>query len=179
MSEILFMERILNNNYSKVMIFGRPGSGKSTFAFKLHQLTDLPLYHIDKYFFESNWVERNYIEFLEIQQSLVNKDSWIIDGNSTKSFEMRYSKADLAIYFNYPRFLCYWRIFKRLFYKNNQIDDRAKNCGETIRFSLLKYMWSFEERVTKQLNYLKNKYPNCKFIEITSDKDLGNKLRFD
>ena len=58
----------------------------------------------------------------------MNQERWIIDGNSTKSLEMRYSKADLVLYFNYPRYLCYWRIFKRLFYKNKLIDDRAEGC---------------------------------------------------
>lgn len=158
------------------MIFGRPDSGKSTFALKLHQLTGIPLYHLDKYFFENNWVERDYNEFLKIQQSLVNQDKWIIDGNSTKSFEIRYAKANLALYFNYPRTTCYWRIFKRLFYKDSQIDDRAENCHETVRLSLLKYIWSFEERVAKQVADLRSKYPNCKFVEITSDKDLGDSL---
>ncbi len=160
----------------RIMIFGRPGSGKSTFALKLHETTGLPLYHLDKYFFENNWKERDYNEFLTIQQSLVNQDEWIIDGNSTKSFEMRYAKADLALYFNYPRYICYWRIFKRLFCKNKAIDDRAENCNETVRLSLLKYMWSFEERVKKQIAGLRSKYPNCRFTEITSDKDLGEFL---
>ena len=155
------------------MIFGRPGSGKSTFALRLSKATRLPLSHLDKYFFENNWVERNYNEFLEIQESLVNQERWIIDGNSTKSLEIRYSKADLVLYFNYPRVICYWRIFKRLFSKDQQIDDRAENCNETVRISLLKYMWSFENRVAKQLSELKQKYPKCKFIEITSSKDLG------
>jgi len=35
----------------KIMIVGIPGSGKSTFALKLSQFLDLPLYHLDKYFF--------------------------------------------------------------------------------------------------------------------------------
>jgi adenylate kinase family enzyme len=133
-----------------------------------------PLYHLDKHFYEANWVERNYQEFLTDQQFLVNQERWIIDGNSTKSLEMRYSKADLVLYFNYSRVLCYWRILKRLFCETKEIEDRADGCKETVRWSLLKYMWSFENRVAKQIIELKQKYPNCKFIEITSDKDLKN-----
>jgi adenylate kinase family enzyme len=159
-------------NYNKIMVFGRSGSGKSTFSLKLAKATKLPLYHLDKYFFESNWIERNYQIFLEDQQSIVNLSKWIIDGNSTKSYEMRYAKSDLALYFNYPRYICYYRVFKRLFYKDKKIDDRAENCRETIQFSLIKYMWNFEIRISKQLENLKQKYPNCKFIEIRSDKDL-------
>jgi len=34
--------------FSKVMIFGRPGSGKSTFALALSQKTGLPLHHLDR-----------------------------------------------------------------------------------------------------------------------------------
>ena len=86
---------------------------------------------------------------------------------------MRYSKADLVLHFNYPRVLCYWRILKRLFYKTKEIDDRADGCKETVRWSLLKYMWGFENRVAKQIIELKQKHPNCKFIEISSDKELA------
>lgn len=42
----------------KIMIFGRPGSGKSTFALQLHKLTEIPLHHVDKHFFEAGWQKR-------------------------------------------------------------------------------------------------------------------------
>jgi adenylate kinase family enzyme len=115
--------------YNRIMIFGRPGSGKSTFALMLHNITFIPLYHLDKYFFSSNWKEVEYKDFLEIQKSIVDQEKWIIDGNSTKSFEVRYARANLPIYFNYPRYICYWRVFKRLFYKNKCIDDRTYRLG--------------------------------------------------
>lgn len=153
------------------MIFGRPGSGKSTFALALSQVTGLPLHHLDKHFYKANWRERDHQEFLNIQQSIIKSDSWIVDGNSTKSLEMRYSKADLVLYFNYPRWICYLRIFQRLFKKNSAIDDRASGCKETVRWSLLRYMWSFEERVAKPIDVLKEKYPSTRFVEITSDKE--------
>ena len=154
------------------MIFGRPGGGKSTFALRLHKQTGIPLHHLDRHFFESNWVERDYQEFLKIQQSLVEGTLWIIDGNSLKSLEMRYARADVVVYFNYPRWICYWRILKRLFDKNPEIKDRADGCRETIRFGLLHYIWGFENRVANQIRGFQKQYPNAKFIEIKSDKDL-------
>lgn len=163
---------MIGKKYKKIMIFGRPGSGKSTFALKLHKATKIPIHHLDKHFFEANWVEREYQEFLDIQQAIVNDDMWIIDGNSTKSLEMRYSKADLVLYFNYPKWLCFYRIFKRLFVKDKELDDRADNCKETVRWSLISYMWGFEERVKKIIRALKGNYPNVKFIEIMNSQDL-------
>ncbi len=154
------------------MIFGRPGSGKSTFAFELHKKLNLPLYHVDKYFFVSNWAPRDFQEFLTIQQSIVDKPAWIIDGNSTKSLEMRYAKADLVLYFNYPRYICLWRIFKRVWDKNTEIEDRADGCKERLPLGLIPYLWNFQNRVDAQLNLFKTKYPNTHFIEIRKDNDL-------
>ena len=159
--------------YKRIMIFGRPGAGKSTFALNLSQKTGNPLYHLDRYFFVENWVERDKQEFLQIQQSLVDQDRWIIDGNSIRSLGMRYARADLVLYFNYPRWLCYWRVFKRLFIKNPAILDRASGCDEQVSYKLLKYMWSFEERVAQPIQTLQTQYPIVKFMEIRRERDLN------
>jgi adenylate kinase family enzyme len=156
----------------KIMIFGRPGSGKSTFSLKLHKATGIPIHHLDKHFYEANWRERDYEQFIDIQSDIVRGDSWIIDGNQTKSLELRWYRADLVIYFNFPHGLCYWPVFQRLFVRNSEIDDRAEGCNETIRWSLLRYMWSFEDRVNGPIKKLKRCYPEVKFIEVNSDEDL-------
>lgn len=53
-----------------------------------------------------------------------------------------------------------------------KIDDRADNCREKVSWSLLKYMWGFENRVNPILNLLKQNYPDVHFIEINSDTAL-------
>lgn len=163
----------LRPNIKRIMIIGRPGSGKSTFSVQLQKKLNLPLFHLDKYFFEKNWVERDYQEFLSSQKEMISNPSWIIDGNSTKSYEMRYKNADLCLYFNFPRWLCYGRVFKRLFHKHPDIDDRAPECSETVRWSLLKYMWNFENRVNPILQQLQSQYPHVQFIELRSDLEVN------
>ncbi len=162
--------------YWRICIIGRPGSGKSTFALKLHTRTGIPVYHLDRYFFTPNWVERDYQEFLALQQGIVNQSQWIIDGNSLKSLEMRYARTELCLYFNYPHWLCLLRIIKRFFIKDSAIKDRAEGCRETVRWSLIKFMWTFEQRLNKRFIYqiadLRTRYPHVKFIEIRSDYDL-------
>ncbi|MFI0434479.1 MAG: GrpB family protein [Parachlamydiaceae bacterium] len=153
----------------RIMIFGIPGSGKSTFSLKLSRLLNIPLFHLDKYFFLSGWQERGYEEFLQIQKGLVDQDSWVIDGNATKSFEMRFSRADTVIYFRFNRILCLSRIFKRLLYKHPQISDRAEGCTENIRFRLIKYLWGFPQRVKQSIEALRLKYPEAKFYEFQND----------
>ena len=154
------------------MIFGRPGSGKSTFAQKLYNKTGIKLYHLDRYFYIKNWVERDTSEFLQIQQSIVQQDRWIIDGNSTKSLEMRYARADFVLYFNYPRWICLYRLCKRRFFKNPTIQDRAADCPEILRWKLVHYAWTFEQRVDSQIKTLQKQYPHVKFMEVQNHHQL-------
>lgn len=56
-------------------------------------LWGLPLHHLDKYFY---WIEQDYNEFIEIQKNIVDTECWIVDGNSTRSLEIRWARADLV-----------------------------------------------------------------------------------
>ena len=159
-------QRAKDNTFKRIMIFGIPGSGKSTFAAKLSQQLGLPLYHLDKYFFVRDWQERDYSEFLGIQRRLVEQKQWIIDGNATKSLEMRFSRSDVVLYFRFNRLLCLWRIFKRLIYKSPHISDRAEGCSEMVRLRLIRYLWGFDDRVKDTIKELCAKYPSVQFYEL-------------
>ncbi|MDB6081404.1 MAG: hypothetical protein JWO53_676 [Chlamydiia bacterium] len=163
--------KLSKSSFSRVMIFGIPGSGKSTFAVRLGELVHLPVDHLDRHFFVANWAERDYSEFLQIQKTLVEKERWIIDGNSIKSFEMRFQRATLVLYFKYNRLLCLWRIFKRLFRKNPQILDKAEGCPEKVRLRLISYLWGFDIRVSHSIQELCKKYPDVPFYVVQSDRE--------
>jgi adenylate kinase family enzyme len=154
------------------MIFGRPGSGKSTFALQLGKHCNLPVHHLDRFFFCSGWQERDYQEFMAIQEQFVAEDRWIIDGNSIQSLETRYARADLVLYFKFSPFVCMWRLLKRFFRKDQTIQDRAPECPETITWKLLRYMWGFDARVAAQLKELQRKYPGVACHIITNNAEL-------
>lgn len=156
----------LPKNRNKIMVFGLPGSGKSTFATKLAEYLDLPIYHLDKHFYIENWIERDYQEFLDIQQSFVNQSRWVIDGNAMKSLEMRFQKADVAIYFRYPIILCLWRMIKRVFHTNWHIPDLAEGCTKSVRFRLIKYMFRFHRRYSPKVDALRQTYPQSPFLHF-------------
>lgn len=65
----------------KIMIIGCPGSGKSTFAKKLNQITQIPLYHCDMLYWN---VDKSYVSkevFVQRLNEIISSDQWIIDGN--------------------------------------------------------------------------------------------------
>ncbi len=164
--------------FQRIMMFGIPGSGKSTFAVQLGELLHLPVFHLDKHFYSHNWVERPADEFLQIQKELVKQPAWIIDGNAVRSLAMRYERADLVLYFRFNRLLCLWRVFKRLIFKDHRISDRAEGCSEQVRFRLIRYLWGFDARVRKTLKELKASYPHAQFRELRNQGDLDVLLKF-
>lgn len=157
--------------HKRIMIFGLPGSGKSTFAHHLATQLNYPLYHLDKYYFVENWVEREKESFLKLQQSLVEQDRWIIDGNGLRSLDMRYKRAELVLYFCPPRPLCFLRLLRRRI-TGSSFADRAPECRERLPLNLIKYMWTFNRRVTPLLSQLQRDYPHVPFYEIRSTRNL-------
>ncbi len=160
----------------KIMIFGRPGGGKSTFANALSKALNIPVHHLDKHFFISGWAKRDHQEFLQIQQKLVSQKEWIIDGNSTKTLEMRWGEADLILYFDISRYRCLWRIFKRLFTGESPFDDRADGCKEQVTWKLVRYLWTFETRATPLIQNLQKKYPDKKLLILKTNQEIQKTL---
>ena len=156
----------------RIAIFGRPGSGKSVFAKSLSKQLNIPLYHLDCYYFSANWTERDYAEFLALQQGIVDQDLWIVDGNYLKSLEMRFARADVVVYFRRSKYLCYWRVCKRRFSAIKDAPDRPADCPEEIAWKLLTFMWKFEHLTNSRLLDLHKKYPQVKLCEIRNNADL-------
>ena len=157
---------------NRIIIFGRPGSGKSAFAKSLSKELDSPLYHLDRYYFAANWAVRNKAEFLAWQQRIVDRDRWIIDGNNLDSLGVRYARADAAIYFNRSKLLCYWRVCRRRLSAKQDSSDRPADCPERIAWILLTYMWDYARIINKHLPALQEKYPHVQLYEIKRGVDL-------
>ena len=90
----------------RVIVIGCPGSGKSTFARRLHSLTGLPVYHMDMLYWRA---DKTYISKEELRGKLTEilaEESWIIDGNYSSTMEMRLSACDTVFFLDYPTELC-------------------------------------------------------------------------
>jgi adenylate kinase family enzyme len=97
----------------KVLIIGCPGSGKSYFSRELAAATGLPLYHIDKIRWRTDWTLMPREEFLPILREIMERDEWIIDGNYLNSMEYRLGYADTVFYFDLPTEECLANVEQR------------------------------------------------------------------
>lgn len=90
----------------KVMIIGSPGAGKSTFARKLRDITGLPLYYLDMLWHKPDKTNVSREEFDTRLQEIMERDSWIIDGNYLRTLEMRFRECDTVFLLDYPVEVC-------------------------------------------------------------------------
>ena len=161
----------------RIAILGRSGSGKTSYAIKLGQRLDIPVHHLDKHFYVHSWIERDKHEFLKIQQQLVAQEKWIIDGNNLTTIEVRLARADALIIFDMPKLLCLWRVIKRAFQKNRNIDDRAPNSPEQVTWNLIKYSWNYEKRLKKLADVLESAAKKIPVIYVRSKADIDGLVK--
>ena len=90
----------------KVIVIGCPGSGKTTFAEKLQKKTGLPLYYLDAIWHKPDKTHIPREEFDERIKEIFNTDKWIIDGNYSRTIEMRLKECDTVFMFDLPTALC-------------------------------------------------------------------------
>ena len=97
----------------KIMVIGCPGSGKSTLSRKLHNITEIPLYHLDMMFWNEDKTTVEKSVFVKRLSEVLTKDSWIIDGNFSSTMEQRMNECDTVIFLDYPTDVCLDGVEKR------------------------------------------------------------------
>lgn len=90
----------------KVIIISSPGSGKSTFARKLRDITDIPLYYLDMIWHKPDWTNISQEEFDAQLNNILQKDKWIIDGNYQRTLETLLEKCDTVFLMDFPLDVC-------------------------------------------------------------------------
>ena len=91
---------------NKILVLGCPGSGKSTFARALAARTGLPLIHLDNVWWRADGSHIRREEFDRALEELLAGEKWIMDGNYSRTVEVRLKACDTAIFLDYPEETC-------------------------------------------------------------------------
>ncbi|MCC0179003.1 DNA topology modulation protein, partial [Waterburya agarophytonicola K14] len=151
----------------RIAIIGSCGAGKSTLSVTLAKKLNLPVIHLDSYYWQPGWQESNSDRWQEIHQKLIEGDRWIIDGNYGGTMELRLSAADTIIWLDFNRYLCLWRVVKRyLQYAGKTRPDMAKGCPEQFNWEFLRYVWHFPEM------------HRCKIVERLDNFSSNKRIKY-
>ena len=98
----------------KVIVIGCPGSGKTTFAEKLNKRTGLPLFYLDAIWHKPDRTHISREEYDERLVEILELEEWIIDGNYSRTLEVRMQASDTIFLFDLPTEVCLQGATERL-----------------------------------------------------------------
>jgi adenylate kinase family enzyme len=142
---------------NRISVVGISGSGKSTLSDKLGKKLNLPVFHLDKYFWAIGWKKRyeKKEEFTAVVDGFANQDKWIIDGNYRSAhIDLRFERADTIVFLDFPKYRCLWRVFVRVL-STKQPFDKAEGINERVSWDLVKWILNYktDEMRTKVASY--------------------------
>lgn len=99
----------------KILILGRGGAGKSTFARCLGKILGIEVIELDKHFWQPGLLPTPKDEWIQLQENLTSGKSWVLDGDLGKYdvLGVRLRAADTIILLDFPLLPCAWRAFCR------------------------------------------------------------------
>ena len=91
---------------NRILVLGCPGSGKSTLARALAARTGLPLVHLDNIWWRADGTHIPREDFDRALDGLLRGEQWIMDGDYSRTYEVRIRAADTVIFLDYPEAVC-------------------------------------------------------------------------
>ena len=161
----------------KVLIIGGNGSGKTTMARQLAEITGLPLCHLDTLYWTDDWQPRERSEFITLLQAELEKEKWILDGNMRRTLPQRLPYCDTVIYLDFSGIRCFLGTLKRLVQNHGQSrPDMGGNCPERFDFEFLRCVWEFNKKHRKRYNEMLDSANGIKVIKLKNRKEASQFL---
>ncbi len=146
----------------KVIVIGCPGSGKTTFAEKLQKCTNLPLYYLDAIWHKPDKTHIPREEFDSRISEIFKTHEWIIDGNYSRTIEMRLEECDTVFLFDLPTEVCLQGAIDRLGKGRYDIPWIEKELDSEFE----SFIKEFSKETLPEIYELLDKYKNEKNIVI-------------
>lgn len=98
----------------RILVYGVTGSGKTTLASQIGEVTGLPWHSVDDEIgWLPGWVERPRAEQRELASRITASEAWILDTAYGHWRDVAISRAELIVALDYPRLVSLARLLRR------------------------------------------------------------------
>lgn len=155
---------------NKIIIIGCPGSGKSTFAKKLGQIINIPIYHLDLIWNKPDQTTITREEFDNKLSEFFKEEKWILDGNYQRTLERRIIEADTIYLLDYSIDTCISGATNRVGIKRDDMPWYEDNLNDEFKERIL----NFSKNNLPEIYELLKKYKESKNIIIFKNREDAN-----
>ncbi|HEY3711155.1 MAG TPA: DNA topology modulation protein FlaR [Amycolatopsis sp.] len=161
----------------RVLIFGNSGSGKSTLARRLAARLDVPVTHLDHLYWRPGWVEAPLEDFRAAQVEAVRTDGWVIDGNYSKTLDIRFPLADTVVFLDVSRWTSMRRVLFRHLRERGR-DTQAPGCVSKVDLEFVRWIWGWRaSHRSRLLARIQAEAPTALQVLLSSSREVEAFLR--
>lgn len=157
----------------RIIVLGCSGSGKSTFSRKLRDLTGLPLYPLDQIWWNADRTHIARDEFDCRLRDVMRTERWILDGDYSRTYEMRFAACDTVIFLDYPTEVCMDGIVGRV----GTVREDIPWTENRLDPELVKLVQDYREQNRPVVYELMKRYPKERTFVFSSRQEANHWLR--
>ena len=155
----------------RILVIGCPGSGKSTFSEVLAKKLDLPLYHLDLFFWNEDKTTVPLPDFLRHLRHVLAEDRWIIDGNYGSTMELRVAACDTVFFLDYPLEVCLAGLRER---KGKALAHQPfYTPSDEKNEAFLDFVLNYKEQSRPKVLALFDRYPDKKIVVFKNREEAS------
>lgn len=165
----------------RINVVGTSGSGKSTFSRLLAGALDYKYIEMDAIFWKPDWQESIDEEFFAALESQLASDTWVLDGNYSRTGSIKWARVDTVIWIDYSFTRTIYQAVKRAFVRSISKQELWQNTGNVESFKKSFFskdsiiLWTLKTYKTHRARYQRllvdPDYSHINFIRITSPKE--------
>ena len=151
----------------KIIVIGCPGSGKTTFAEKISKKLGLPLFYLDAIWHKADKTHISRDEFDARLSEILAHDSYVIDGNYSRTLERRIEACDTVFLFDLPTEICIEGAMSRIGKKRVDMPWIATELDSDFKAEIE----NFRDKNLPETYFLLDKYKEGKTVVIFKSRE--------
>ena len=117
----------------RIVVVGRTGSGKTTFARELAAALRVPHVELDSLYFGPEFSTAPLAVLRERTSAAIAGERWVTDGNKRAVRDLVWPRADTIVWLDYSLGVSLWRLGKRARRRTSELRAEASKTGQRAR----------------------------------------------